>query len=363
MLLHDLFKQLPDPRIDRCKLHAIEDILLLCLIAVICGAESYESIEEFGKLRLDFLRTLMPIRHGIPSHDTIERLFKRLDPGSFSELFTKWASGQVQHTDGRMINIDGKTSRGSSDSTCNRYAIHMVSAWCNANSMVVAQLRTAVKCNEINAAHELLSLLDISGCVVTIDAMCCQRSIAEHIIDKRADYILAVKQNQKQLYLAIEESFKRQQPCSRDKNVLKDHGRIETRTCSIIEQLDWIDQKQDWVGLKTIIRVEAVREMKDKTSKEIRYYISSIKNQAAYFNQSIRQHWAIENRFHWVLDVQFKEDDCRKRKDHSAENFATIRRMAFNKVTKTKSKRFGNNYKRLIAGWGNKLLTQILLTN
>lgn len=226
--------------------------------------------------------------------------------------------------------------------------------------MVVPQLKPALKCNEINDAHELVSLLDISGCVITIDAMCCQRSITEHIIDIQADYIIAVKQNQKLLYFAIEESFKRQQPSSIYKNVLKDHGRIETRTCSIIEQLDWIYKKQDWTVLKTIIRVEAFREIKDKISTEVRYYISSIKNHATYFNQSIRQHWAIENRFHWVLDVQFRADECRKRKDHSAENFATIRRIAFNKVTKIKHKRFGNNYKRLIAGWDNKLLTQIL---
>lgn len=359
--LKEIFKELKDPRIERCKVHLLEDILLLTLIAVICGAESYESIELFGKSKLDFLRTIMPLPNGIPSHDTLERLFKRLDSSVFETAFLRWTSTLSQNSEGRIISIDGKTLRGSQDTVNGKYAIHLVSAWSSANSMVLAQIKTEGKCNEIKATQELLSLLDITNSVVTIDAMGCQRATAQHIVDGQADYILAVKQNQSNLYQSIEDSFNRQVPTHVVKDINKDHGRIETRICSIITDLRWIDQRADWMKLNTIIKIESTRAVGEKTSTETRYYISSLNKDAAYFNQSIRQHWHIENSLHWVMDVQFREDEARKRKDNAAENFAIIRRIALNKLKNIELRRLGIHNKRLVAAWDNKFLLKIIL--
>lgn len=361
MKLQEIFSAIPDPRIDRRKLHPLEDILLLSLIAVICGVESYEGIELFGKSKEDFLKTLMPLPNGIPSHDTIERLMKRLDCRLFEQAFITWTATLAQNTEGRIISIDGKTVRGSRDNEAGKYALHLVSAWCDANQMVLGQIKTDVKANEIKAIPKLLELIDIKGSVITIDAMGCQKEIAEKIIEKEADYILAVKQNQKLLYEQIAGAFAHQKVNHQATKTEGDHGRIEQRQCSVINDLKWIDEGQKWQGIQSIIKVDSSREIKDKITTETRYYISSIKQNAVYFNQAVRTHWGIENSLHWILDVQFREDESRKRKDHSAENFSIIRRMALNKVKNVPLRRLGVNLKRHVAGWDNDFLLKILL--
>ena len=361
MKLQEFFSAIPDPRIDRRKLHLLEDILLLCLLAVVCGAESYEAIELFGKSKLAFLKQLMRLPNDIPSHDTLERVMKRIDSLAFEKAFIKWIQTLQKNNEGKIISIDGKTLRGSQDEKSGKYAIHLVSAWCQANELVLGQIKTEAKVNEIKAIEELLELLDISGSVVSIDAMGCQKKIAETILGKDADYILAVKQNQAKLYGEIAGAFAHQKPqdeCSRTEG---DHGRIEKRTCSVIEQLRWVGEKQKWEGLQSIIKIETERECAGSVSTETRYYISSMRKDAAYFNDAIRKHWGIENNFHWVLDVQFREDESRKRKDNSAENFAILRRVALNKIKQTKLRRLGVHNKRLIAGWDHDFLQKIIL--
>ena len=360
MKLQEIFAQIPDPRIDRRKLHLLDDILLLSLLAVICGAESYEAIELFGKSKEDFLRGVLQLPNGIASHDTLERLFKRIDSRAFEEAFLSWIKSLEIDTAGKIISIDGKTVRGSQDNINGRYPIHLVSAWCSANSMTLGQIRTAAKSNEIQAIKELLDLIDIEGSIVTIDAMGCQKEIAAKIIDKKADYILAVKQNQGTLYNEVGSLFAHQKVSHHNVTIEGDHGRIEQRNCSVIHNLRMIGEKDKWVGLKSVIKVEATRELPSGIQTETRYYISSVLQDAMFFNNAIRSHWAIENSCHWVLDVQFREDESRKRKGQSAENFAIIRRIALNLLKQKPLRRLGIANKRLVAGWDHDFLLSLL---
>jgi predicted transposase YbfD/YdcC len=362
MKLQEIFAQIPDPRIDRRKLHLLDDILLLTLLAVICGAESYEAIELFGKSKSDFLKQILQLPNGIPSHDTLERVFKRIDSNAFEEAFIAWIKTLEITTAGKIISIDGKTVRGSQDEKNGKYAIHLVSAWCSANMLMLGQIKTVSRCNEVEAVLQLLDLIDIRGSIITIDAMGCQRDIAAKIIGKQADYILAVKQNQPTLHNEIGGAFAHKQP--EDISVSKfegDHGRIEQRTCSVINQLSWITDKNKWVGLRSIIKIEATREVDGNASVETRFYISSLEQDAKSFNAAIRQHWGIENNLHWTLDVQFREDESRKRKGQSAENFAIVRRIALLLLKNKPLRRLGVNNKRLIAGWDNDFLLSLIL--
>lgn len=358
--LPQFFSSITDPRIDRCKRHTVEDIIALTVIAVICGAEGWESIEEFGKSKEEFLKTILQLPNGIPSHDTIERLFKRLDSTQFEKNFREWANhikgeGAVHH-----IGIDGKTVRGSRDENNGKHAIHMVSAWSYEHQLILGQLKTEKKCNEIEAIKQLIDLLSIEKSTITIDAMGCQKEIAEKIIGKNADYILAVKDNQGSLAEEVTALLKSRTPNDQYTSIEKDHGRIETRTCKIINELEWLDGQGDWPGLKTIVCVQADRQWTDHHSTETRYYISSKNQSAKEFNADIRNHWSIENQLHWVLDVQFREDESRKRADHAAENFAIARRIAFTYLKKTKLKRMGIHNKQLKAAWDIDFLLSIL---
>lgn len=358
--LDELLSGIEDPRINRRKLHELSDIILLTLLGVLCGAESYESIELFGKSKETFLKDFLKLPNGIPSHDTIERLFKRLNPEQFERFFIQWVKQLETNSNGKLINIDGKTIRGSQDEINGRHAIHIVSAWCNENNIVLAQLKTHAKSNEIEIIPQLIELIDMKASTITIDAMGCQKKIAEAIVNKEADYILAVKDNQKQLHEHIKESFRFEKPDDRFTTTSKDHGRIEKRECDIITNLEWIDEKQNWKGLQTIIRVHCTTQKKNKTEEHTRYYISSKKQSAKLFNENIRGHWAIENSLHWVLDVQFQEDLSRKRKDNAAENFTVIRRIALNCIQNTPKRRLGVNNRRLLAGWDNQYLADVL---
>jgi predicted transposase YbfD/YdcC len=354
------FSKIHDPRVDRCKAHLLEDILLLAIIAVICGCESWETIEEFGKSKKEFLKGYLKMPNGIPSHDTIERLFKRIDSKEFSKSFMAWSDSFRIKGQGEFLNIDGKTLRGSKDEINGKYAIHLVSAWSHQNRLVLGQVKTVGKSNEIAAVKELLTLLDIKGSVITTDAMSCQKDIVRQICDKEADYIIAIKDNQKNLKEAIEFEFKIQSNILQHETLEKNHGRIETRICEVITDITGIENIDSWKNLQTVIKLTSIREIKDTTTKEERLYISSLNQTAEYFNTAIRNHWAIENNLHWVLDVQFNEDHSRKRKDNAAENFAIVRRFALTKITQSPLKRYGVNNRRLIASWNNEYLTEIL---
>lgn len=358
--LKNYISKIRDPRIERRKLHRLSDIVLLALISTICGYESWEMIEEFGKSRIEFLKQYLDLEHGIPSHDTIERLFKRLDSKIFSEVFLEWTKSLQSQTMGNIISIDGKTLRGSKDELHGKYAIHLVSAWSSANRLVLGHVKTACKANEIEAVKDLLKLLDIEGSVITADAMSCQKEIAQQIIDANADYILSVKDNQKTLKESIAYEFKVQSEVLSDQTIEKDHGRIETRLCEVITDLKELENKGDWKDLKSIIRITSMRTINNTTTTEYRFYIASKVGNAAYFNKAIRTHWGIENSMHWVLDVQFNEDKIRKRKDNSAENFAIVRRMALNKISNVEYKRKGIENRRRLACINSEYLRQVL---
>ena len=359
--LHHYFGQLPDPRIHRNKKHLLIDIIVLSVIAIICGAESWNSIEMFGNSKKDFLSKILKLPNGIPSHDTINRVFWLINPDKFEQLFAQWVqSFRDTKISGEVIAVDGKTMRGSKDSYHDQSAIHIVSAWANSNQLVLGQVKTNEKSNEITAIPKLLNMLDIEGCIITIDAMGTQKKIAETIIDKQADYILALKGNQGYLKEDVQNTFIRQQPDSTDQTVEKSHGRIETRKCEVINKLDFLDEKEQWVSLKSLARVTATREIHDKKSSEVRLYISSVEADAKSFNSFIRQHWGVENSLHWTLDVTFRADAQRKRNDHAANNFALVEKIALNLLKQEGSKNMSIKSKRLVSAWDNKFLLKVL---
>jgi predicted transposase YbfD/YdcC len=353
------FSNIDDPRIERNKQHLLEDILVLTVLAVICGAESWESIEHYGNSKTEFLKTFLQLPNGIPSHDTIQRIFERIDPEQFRTGFVEFVSSICVKDRMDLINIDGKTLRHSFDSNTGKSAIHMVSAWSQSNKMVLGQFKVDDKSNEITAIPKLLDLLDIQESIITIDAMGCQKEIAGKIIEKKADYILALKGNQKYIREEVEETFKKRPYDKYNKTIEKEHGRVETRECFIINNMDWLFEKDNWAGIQSIIKIQSERWIKGKTEKENRYYISSLNEDAEFMNKAIRGHWGIENSLHWVLDVQFREDESRKRKGHSAENFAIIRHIALNLLKKNNTIRASIVSKRLIAAWDNDFLLNL----
>lgn len=358
--LHRYFENIPDYRIARNRKHALSEVIILSILAVICGAESWNSIEEFGKTKHDFLRTFLKLPNGIPSHDTINRIFSNLRPKVFEELFIKWVEDiKDDSIKKEVISIDGKCIRGSKDSFHGQSPIYMVSAWASENELVLGQIKVDEKSNEITAIPQLLKLLDIEGSIITIDAIGTQTDIAEMIIEDKADYILAVKGNQHDLLDQIQGRFAQQSPYSTDTVMEKGHGRIETRTCEVITKLNFVDDRIFWKGLKSIVKITSSRQINQKISREVRYYISSLECSSAEFNKFIRQHWGIENKLHWSLDMVFDEDRQRKRSKNAANNFSYIRKIALNTLKKDTSK--GSLVtKRLKAGWDNKFLLALL---
>lgn len=349
-----------DPRINRKKLHLLEDILLLTVMAVICGCEGWEEIELFGKTRLAFLEQHLLLPNGIPSHDTIRRVFMRLKPKSFEVMFLQWARSLGASDGPEIISLDGKTARGSHDKRSGKKAIHIVSAWANASKLVLGQVKVDDKSNEITAIPELLDDLDITGDIVTIDSMGCQKNIAQKIIDYQADYVLAVKGNQPNLEAQITQSFQLEKPAEIFETVEKDHGRIETRRCSIIRDLKWIEMKDQWPSLNAIVQMYRKREIGEKTEEETTYYITSLTTGAEEIAKAIRSHWGIEASLHWSLDVTFREDQSRKRMGNSDQNFALVRKIALNLLKADKTVKIGINGKRLKAGWDTEYLIKIL---
>jgi len=367
--IENYFGDLTDPRIDRTKLHKLIDILVIAICAVIAGADNWEDVEEFGKARIEWFQTFLEVPNGIPSHDTFTRVFARLDPEQFQAGFMRWMSAVSEVVGGQVIAIDGKVLRRSHDKGIGQAAIDMVSAWATANRLVLGQVKVAEKSNEITAIPQLLEALEVSGCIVTIDAIGCQTDIAEKIIEREAEYVLALKENQGNLYEDVEYLFadledSQYQAYAFDyqKTVNKDHGRIEIRECWTIsdpEILPHLRGFANWKNLTTVSRIRAQRWKGEEKSCEDRYHLASISGAKRVLG-AVRSHWGIENELHWTLDLAFDEDRCRVRKDHGPENFALLRHIALNLLKQEKTCKRGIQGKRLLAAWKQDYLLKVL---
>jgi predicted transposase YbfD/YdcC len=365
-LIH--FGQLDDPRLDRKKRHNLVDIVAITIGAVIAGADGWTDVALFGRSKEAWLRTFLKLPNGIPSHDTFGRVFALLDPGTFQRCFIHWVQA-VHETVQGVVAIDGKTARRSHDHGKGKKALHLVSAWATENGVALGHVKTDDKSNEITAIPELLKLLQLKGCLVTIDAMGCQRDIAQAILDAGADYLLAVKGNQETLCEDVEQEFKEAQAdhfahmdCLYHETLDKGHGRIEKRQYWYTQDIEGLGTLERWPKLVGMVMCRATRTLNGQTSTEDRYFITSntghnIQNIAA----AVRAHWQVENSLHWVLDIAFYEDQCRIRSGYAAENLATLRKMALNVLKTNKSRKGGVKAKRLQAAWDNDYLREILM--
>lgn len=361
------FATLPDPRIERSKRHLLIDILTIALCAVISGADSFEDMELYGKSKQEWLSTFLELPHGIPSHDTFNRVLARLNTRKFQECFLAWIAAIAEVTKGEMIALDGKTLRHSFDRASGKAAIHMVSAWASTNRLVLGQVKVAEKSNEITAIPDLLAQLEIAGCIISIDAMGCQTKIAAQIVEQEGDYVLGLKGNQESLHEVVKEVF--QDADDRDwEGVRHDyyeqqesgHGREEMRRYWTLSAHEWMEEIEQWKGLETIVMVESQRTVNGKTSLEWRYYISSLGLEAKPIADAIRNHWGIENSVHWILDVAFREDESRVRKGAAAENLAVLRHIALNLIKRENTAKGGVQARRKKCGWDDSYLIRVL---
>lgn len=361
------FELVEDPRIERSKEHLLSDILTIAILAVICGADGWVGIETYGKAKHKWLRSFLALPNGIPSHDTFARVFARLDPEQLRSCFLSWVRSVSRLSAGEVIAIDGKTVRRSYDEGQGKGAIHMVSAWASQNRLVLGQRKVDDKSNEITAIPELLKVLDLHGCIVTIDAMGTQKAIARQIIEQGGDYVLALKKNQGNLFEDVQQLFE-WAPCQDFKNIEHDfyetletgHGRIEKRRCWVLGQVESLLDADKWAQFTSIAMVESLRQWQGQTSREVRYFISSLRPDAQRLADSIRTHWSIENPLHWVLDVAFREDECRIRTGHAPENFTLLRHLALSALNQEKTAKVGVKNKRLRAGWDDDYLLKVL---
>jgi predicted transposase YbfD/YdcC len=367
------FATLTDPRRDHLKAHRLLDILTIALCAVICGADDWVEVETFGQAKEDWLRTFLELPGGIPSHDTFGRVFARLDPEEFRRCFAQWVKAVVGEPGQQVVAVDGKTLRRSHDRRAGKAALHLVSAWASTSGVVLGQVATDAKSNEITAIPVLLKLLALEGAVVTIDAMGCQTAIAQQIVEQRADYVLALKDNHEKLHDRVKRTFAEADAAAGTALPLGDlvadtttdagHGRIEHRRCRAIgdpAHLAYVDPDHAWPNLRSVVCIESTRRIGDAVSTEARHYLSSLPPDAPALAQIIRSHWRIETSLHWVLDVAFHEDDSRIRVGHAPENFAIIRHLALNLLRQDTSRRVGLANKRFRAALDTSYLRSIL---
>jgi predicted transposase YbfD/YdcC len=359
------FKDLEDPRQQGKVSYPLPEILLLCLLAVLAGAETMTDIALFGCKKLELLRRFRPFANGTPAHDHLGDILAILDAEQFQRCFVAWVAAVSGHPEG-VIAIDGKTVRRSGRKRKGQEPIHMVSAFAARQRLVLGQVKVAEKSNEITAIPKLLDLLAIDGAIVTIDAMGCQREIAQKIVDKKADYVLALKGNQGTLRDDVELFVAEQKAAgfkdcriSRTETVDGDHGRIETRTTTVIHDVDWLKKRHHWPGLNAVVMVESLRETGDKQERETRFYITSLLLVASILAPIVRSHWAVENSLHWVLDMVFRDDESRLRTDHAPANFCTFKHMAQNLVRLAPGKA-SLRQKRMAAGWDDDFLVSLI---
>jgi predicted transposase YbfD/YdcC len=370
------FSKLTDPRVNRSKAHELIDVMIIAICTLLCAGESFNDMEDFGKAKRDWFKTFLVLRNGIPSHDAFNRVFAALNPQSFLECFLAWTQSVRVAVPQEIVALDGKALRRALNG--DQSIKYIVSAWAEGNGLVLGQLKVADKSNEITAVPELLRVLELSGCIVTIDAMGCQKKIAREIIEADADYVLALKGNQETVHAEIKtflDATLAEKQGSRlpgeklsaaaarlamVETVEKDHGRLETRRYYQSTELDWFADRKKWEGLKSVGMVEAIREMAGKTTVERRYYLSSLPLGVETFARAVRGHWGVENKLHWSLDVCFREDQSRARAGFAAENLATLRRLALNLLKKEQTKKRGIKGKQLNASWDHAYLLRLL---
>lgn len=368
--LQDHFEGVDDPRVERTRDYELLDIITIAVCAVICGADDWVEIASWGQEKLEWLRQFMALANGIPSHDTFGRVFSRIDADQFQAAFLSWVQAAFAVSAGQVVAIDGKQLRRSHDQRLGKAAIYMVSAWATTNHLTLAQRTVDDKSNEITAIPELLKVLALTGCIVSIDAMGCQKEIAKTILDQQADYVLALKENQGHLYQDTVDLFRHieQTPSHRlmtdyVSTFEKGHGRYEIRECSTITDpkcFPYFRTSQQWPHLQTLVKIRRERHSADQTTVETHYYISSLPGAAAPILEAVRAHWNIENGLHWVLDVAFREDDQRVRTGNSPQNFAVLRHIALNILKHETSLKVGIKAKRKRAGWSEAYLLKVL---
>lgn len=361
--------QISDPRIERTKLHSLQDILVIAVLATICAAESYPEIAEYGRDKEEWLKTFLSLPHGVPSHDTFRRVLQLLKPEELERTFREWAAAMTQLSVGEIVALDGKHLKGSKrKGQSGQAGLRMVSAWATENRVVLGQVKTHEKSNEITALPELVRSLSLSGCVVTVDAMGCQKEIVQELQQQKADYVIALKGNQGDLHKEVRQYFDwmqqlppREQQFDRFETIEKGHGRLETRRCQVTEDIDWLTHKAEWAGLRSIVMVDAEREViGQQATREKRYFISSLPAQAAIHLHAVRSHWQVENCLHWVLDVALREDACQVKNVTGATNGATLRKIALNFLNQEKTSRRSIKGKMLKAGRNQEYLLKVL---
>ena len=366
--LFEKVEEIKDPRLDRRKLHSLKDILVIAVCATICGADNWEDMADFGQSKREWFSGFLELENGIPSHDTFRRVFILLDNAALKTLFVEWISSTVKLGEGTLVNIDGKNLCGTREALKGKKALNVVSAWASEQSVVLGQVRCEEKSNEITAIPELLNILNLQGCIVTIDAMGCQTEIVEQIVAQGADYVISLKGNQGTLYTDVKQYLDwaerigfREIAYDACRTLEKDHGRIEERRCWITSQTEWLEGRQNWANLKSLIMVEAEREIIGGSKTiERRYFISSLEMNAEKALSCVRGHWAIENGLHWCLDIGFREDQNRVREARSAENLATLRHIGINLLKQESSCQRGIEGKRKKAGWDEDYLLKVL---
>jgi predicted transposase YbfD/YdcC len=370
------FKALPDPRVNRKKEHPLTDVLVIAICCLLCGGEGFNDMEDFGLAKLAWFKTFLELPNGIPSHDTFNRVFAALNPQAFLDCFLRWTQGLRTALAQEIVALDGKALRRALRK--GQSPKYVVSAWAEGNGLVLGQLKVADKSNEITAVPELLRALELGGCIVTLDAMGCQKKIAREIVEADADYVLGLKGNQETVHAEVKAFLdgalaetqaprlpgaklsKAAAALARLETVEKDHGRLEIRRYYQSDQLDWFADKGKWEKLQSVGLVESLREVEGKTTVERRYFLSSLALGVETFARAVRSHWGVENKVHWVMDVCFREDQSRARSGYAAENLATLRRLALNLLKREKTKRRGIKGKQLCAGWDNAYLLRVL---
>jgi predicted transposase YbfD/YdcC len=361
------FSDLPDPRVERCKHHTLLDIVTIAICAVISNADGWTDIEAYGRAKEPWLRQFLELPAGIPSHDTFARVFAKLDPTAFQACFVRWVDAIRDKLPGDVVAIDGKTSRRTRDTAIDLSPLHILSAWSTDNHLVLGQVRVNEKSNEITAIPLLLDMLDLKGCLVTIDALGCQTAIADKIVAQEADYLLACKGNQERIHMDVEHLFTELFSAERSPSMLdyvkttnEGHGRREVREIWTTAQLDTLRDRERWTKLQSVACVRSERTLAGETTTETRFYLSSARSDAERLAHAIRSHWGIENQVHWVLDVVFAEDRSRLRIDHSAHNMAIIRHIVLNMLRQEPSLKTSLRQKRLRAGWDDTYALKVL---